>query len=50
MLAEDIALTETLEEVTLLYKFVISIYYISAEDLIPYSNYTKPLPILIYNF
>ena len=39
ILAEEIALTETLEDITLVYKFVISIYYISGEDFIPYCGY-----------
>ena len=50
ILAEEIALTDTLEDITLVYKFVISIYYISGEDFIHYSNYIKPLPILTNNF
>ena len=50
ILAEEIALTDTLEDITLVYKFVSSIYYISGEDFIPYSNYIKPLPILTNNF
>jgi len=36
--AEAVTRIDTLEEVTLVYKFVISIYYTSGEDLIPDSN------------
>jgi hypothetical protein len=48
--ADAIALTDILEDVTLVYKFVISMYYISGEDFIPYSNYIKPFPIFTNNF
>jgi hypothetical protein len=48
--ADAIALIDTLEDVTLVYKFVISMYYILGEDFIPYSNYIKPLPTFTNNF
>jgi hypothetical protein len=48
--ADAIALIDTLEDVTLVYKSVISIYYILGEDFIPYSNYINPFPIFTNNF